>query len=49
LWGWPIQQVVAYFIPGAGLGLHVGLAVVLALATGYASWHFLERHALRLK
>ena len=49
LWGWPCQQVVAHLVPGAGLVLHVSLALSMALALGYASWTVLEKQALRLK
>lgn len=49
LWGWPSQQVVAWALPGAGLLEHVALALLLACLLGYASWHGVERWALRLK
>lgn len=49
LWGWPAQQVVARYAPDAGLVLHVSLALALAMVAGYASWHLVEKHALKLK
>lgn len=49
LWGWPSQQLVAHFLPGAGLALHVVIAVTMAVFLGYASWHLVEKHALKLK
>lgn len=49
LWGWPAQQIVVYFLPDAGLGAHVSIALVIAIFLGYASWHLVEKHALKLK
>lgn len=49
LWGWPSQQVVAHLLPGAGLTVHVSIAVIMAVILGYASWHLVEKHALKLK
>lgn len=49
LWGWPCQQLVAYFLPGAGLTVHVSISVIMAVVLGYASWHLVEKHALKLK
>lgn len=49
LWGWPCQQLVAFFYPSAGLLIHVGLATTMAIIIGYASWHMVEKHALKLK
>lgn len=49
LWGWPCQQVVAHMLPGAGLVLHVALALAMAIVLGYASWTMLEKQAMRFK
>ncbi|MDE3073337.1 MAG: acyltransferase [Pseudomonadota bacterium] len=49
LWGWPCQQAVAHLLPGAGVVLHVSLALAIALGLGYASWTVLEKQALRWK
>lgn len=49
LWGWPCQQAVAHILPGAGLLLHVGFALILATVMGYGSWTLLEKQMLRLK
>lgn len=49
LWGWPCQQTVAHIFPGAGLALHVGLALMMATVLGYGSWTLLEKQMLRLK
>ena len=49
LWGWPVQQLVAYALPAAGLYLHVTLAIIISFLIGYISWNFFERHMLRFK
>ncbi len=49
LWGWPCQQLVAFLVPSAGLFVHVTLALTMAVVLGYASWHLVEKHALKLK
>lgn len=49
LWGWPCQQAVAYFLPSAGLVVHVSLALMMATLLGYVSWTLLEKQMLRLK
>ena len=49
LWGWPVQQIVYHAIPGAGILVHVSIALTGALVLGYLSWHAIEKHALKLK
>lgn len=49
LWGWPMQQVIAISFAGAGRLIHWVLALTLAAMIGYASWHFIEKPAMRLK
>ena len=49
LWGWPCQQFIAHTIPQAGLLLHTGLSIFLAVTMGYLSWHLIEKHALKFK
>lgn len=49
LWGWPSQQCVVLLLPQAGLVLHVALALLMAITLGYASWHLIEKQALRWK
>lgn len=49
LWGWPSQQIVAHLMPAAGLVTHVALSLLMAFVLGYASWHLVEKQALRLK
>jgi peptidoglycan/LPS O-acetylase OafA/YrhL len=49
LWGWPCQQLVAFFVPAAGLFVHVTLSLTMAVLFGYASWHLVEKHALKFK
>lgn len=49
LYGWPSQQVIVYCFPQANGFVHVTLALILAFSLGYASWHFVEKRALRLK
>lgn len=49
LWGWPCQQLVAHFLPGAGLTVHVLVSLLMSVILGYASWHLVEKHALKFK
>jgi len=50
LWGWPIQQVVTAHLGGqAGFWPLFGVSLALVLAFSVASWHLVERPALRMK
>jgi peptidoglycan/LPS O-acetylase OafA/YrhL len=51
LFGFPIQQAVAYWTGPAGWSWHVNFAIALPLtvAMAVASWHLVEKPALRLR
>lgn len=49
LWGWPVQQMVAHYIPAATLAVHVLLSLLGALVLGYASWYLVEKRCLKFK
>lgn len=49
LWGWPCQQLIAQKIPHAGLFSHTILSIALSVICGYASWHLIEKHVIKLK
>lgn len=50
LYAFPIQQTLVLLI-GTAVHFHVQLflALLMSAALGYASWHVVEKHALRLK
>lgn len=48
LWGWPVQQLLIYFLHPSYLQL-VALAITGAYILGYISWKLVEERALRLK
>ena len=49
LYGWPAQQLVLVYIPDASNRLDTLLGCALALALAIASWHLIEKRALRVK
>lgn len=49
LYAFPVQQTVAALVPGIGLGGMLALSAATTLALAMASWHLLEKRALRLK
>ncbi|KAA0970977.1 acyltransferase [Aureimonas fodinaquatilis] len=49
LWGWPIQQSILLLYPAMTVVENQLIAIPLALFAGAASWHFIERPALRHK
>jgi peptidoglycan/LPS O-acetylase OafA/YrhL len=49
LFGFPMAQIVRANWPGLPFAISLLLAMILALAAGYASWHTVESRALRLK
>jgi peptidoglycan/LPS O-acetylase OafA/YrhL len=49
LWGFPMQQVVAYHVPSFGPFRNALVAWALALAIAIFSWHVVEKPLLKLK
>lgn len=49
IYAFPVQQTLAYLWPQWGVGRHVWVATVVTVLLAAASWHGLERRALRLK
>jgi peptidoglycan/LPS O-acetylase OafA/YrhL len=49
LWGFPMQQVAAHWVPGASSLANAFIAWPLALTVAVLSWHVIEKPALRLK
>lgn len=49
LWGWPVQQCLVELMPGMRPWQNFVLAAPIAIVLGYASWHVVEKNALRLK
>lgn len=49
LYGWPIQQVLRAFYPGAGSAVLLVVSLPLSLVVAALSWRLVERPALRLK
>ena len=50
LYGWPIEQMVrSAFGPSTTWWAVFAISLPLALASGWLSWHLVEKHALRLK
>lgn len=48
LWGWPSQQIMHMLYPDQGKIFNWLTSTVLALLCGYASWHLVEKHFMRL-
>lgn len=48
LWGFVIQQLLVYFFPDLGIVLHQAVAIALALAIGWLSWHYIEYPGIQL-
>ncbi|RDS80987.1 acyltransferase family protein [Dyella psychrodurans] len=49
LWGFPMQQVVEDLFPNLPVLLNALLGLALTIPIAIASWHFIEKPALRLK
>ena len=49
IYAFPVQQTVSMLRPHAGMGFFLASCTTLTLLCGILSWHFVERHALRLK
>lgn len=47
LWGFPVQQLVWLVWPHLDIGVNVVLVLVLTSSTAFASWHLVEKRALR--
>lgn len=43
LWGWPVQQIFAQFIPNSGILLNQLLSVAVSLILGAVSWFWVEK------
>lgn len=48
LWGWPVQQVMAQYFPEQGISFNQLASAAIAALLGYVSWHFIERHFIRM-
>ncbi len=49
LWGFPMQQVIAYHMPAATPLMNAALSLPLAIALGFVSWHLIEKPTLSAK
>ncbi len=49
LYGWPAQQIVCYLVPNVTAIGNTLLALPLAAAAAYVSWHLIEKRALAMK
>lgn len=49
LYGFPVQVMIEWFLPGLPLAGHMLLALALSYGVAYASWTLVERPALSLK
>jgi peptidoglycan/LPS O-acetylase OafA/YrhL len=49
LCGWPVQQALQQYFPGAAIPVMLPVATLLTLLVAALSWHFVEKPALRLK
>lgn len=49
LYGWPVQQFVAWAFPNFSGAQNCIMSITIALVCGVASWHLVEKKALRLK
>lgn len=48
LWGFPVQQILLDRISDVSVGVSVAVVLPIAVLLGYASWHAVEKHAIRL-
>ena len=48
LYGWPVQAMLVWYVPGLGPWGICGLSLILATVLGYLSWTWVERPALAL-
>ena len=49
LWGWPVQQFFATIFPETPAHTNALISMVFALLLAIASWHLIEKQALKLK
>lgn len=49
LWGWPVQQCLVDLFPAMRPWQNFVLAAPIAILLGYASWHLVEKNALKMK
>ena len=49
LYGWPIQKLLAWYVPSLSPWGIFALTLVIAGALAFASWHFVEKPALKIK
>lgn len=49
LWGFPMQQLVAHWLPNTIPLVNAALSLPLAIAMAVVSWHFVEKPAISLK
>lgn len=48
LWGFPVQQVFAHYIPNSGIFLNQILSIVVALVCAWISWHLVEEKSIAM-
>ena len=46
LWGFPVQQVMAYHFAAYGVVVNQALSLGVTLLLGLASWHWIEKHCI---
>jgi peptidoglycan/LPS O-acetylase OafA/YrhL len=49
IWAFPIQQIVASQFTALNIATHFLIAFIVSLVLAFASWHLIEKPALRLK
>lgn len=48
LWGFPIQQSIAWLYPGQSIAFNQISSILIAAILGLASWHLIEKHGIKL-
>ncbi len=48
LWGWPVQQTIAHFVPNIGFYPYLLVCLILSLLLAYICWVLIEKPALDL-
>jgi peptidoglycan/LPS O-acetylase OafA/YrhL len=48
VYAYPVQQTLAHFLPGIGVAAHLLFAFAIIVPLAIASWHWIEKPALRL-
>ncbi|MHB1100989.1 MAG: hypothetical protein ACYCZR_15705, partial [Burkholderiales bacterium] len=49
IYGWPVQQSLIVLFPGIGVATLLLMSFAIVPLFAFASWHFVEKPALRLK